>query len=47
MLWREEERSKIWAVQMDKLSFIGYMENRWTNRIPNAQVRVVRDEEDG
>ena len=43
MLWKEEERSRVRAVQMDNLG--GLLGIRRMNRIPNAWIRVMRSEE--
>ena len=39
MIWREKERSRIWAVQMDNLrSLLGI---RRMNKVPNARIRQL------
>ena len=39
MLWKEEERSRIRAVQMDNLR--GLLGIRMVNRVPNARTREL------
>ena len=39
MLWKEKERSRIRAVQMDNLK--GLLGNKRMNRVPNAQVKEL------
>ena len=39
MLWKEEERSRIRAVQMDIL--IGLLDIRKMDRVPNARIREL------
>ena len=38
MIWKEEERSRIRAVQMDKRNLLG---TRRMDRVPNAQIREL------
>ena len=39
MIWKEEERSRIRAVKMDKIrSLLGI---RWMDRVPNAWIREM------
>ena len=39
ILWKEKERSKVWAVQKDNLT--GLLGIRRTDRVPNAQIREL------
>ena len=39
MLWKEMERSRIWAVQMDNLR--GFLDIRRMDKVPNALIREL------
>ena len=39
MIWREKERSKIWAVQIDNLR--GLLNIRIMDKVPNAWIRQL------
>ena len=39
MIWKEKERSRIWAVQMDNLR--GLLGIRRMDTVPNAQIRQL------
>ena len=39
MLWKEKERSRISAVQMD--NFRGLLDIKWMDRVSNAQIREL------